>query len=194
VTRIAVFGYGSLVSPRSAAATLGRPFPPPSPASLAGWRRRWSQVRDNLAVEKTFARAEDGVLPRHIAALNLEPAEDANEAPNGALLEVSEAELERLDLRELRYDRVEVTDRFAGGDHGFDLIVTYVAKPAHYAPEPPPDCVVLASYVRAVEEAFDELGPGELGRFRATTGPPPVEAIEPVLVKDRIPPGNPRRW
>jgi hypothetical protein len=192
-TRIAVFAYGSLVSPRSAASTLGRPFPPPPAASMPGWRRRWSQVRDNLAVEKTFARAEDGTVPGHVAALNLEPYDDPGQAPNGALLEVSDAELERLDLRELRYDRVEVTDALAPG-HGFAQIVAYVAKPAYFVPEPPAGCVVLASYVRAVEQAFDQLGPGELERFRSSTGPPPVEVIESVLVRDRIPPGNPRAW
>jgi hypothetical protein len=193
MTRIAVFAYGTLVSPKSAAGTLGRPFPPPHAASLPGWRRRWSQVRDNLAVEKTFARADDGRLPRHVAGLNIEPATAPEEAPNGALVEVSAAELKRLDLRELRYERAEVTEALPPG-HGFELIVAYVAKPEHFAPELPHGSVVLASYLRAVEGAFDELGPGELERFRSTTPPPPVEVIEPVLVKDRIPPGNPRRW
>ena len=193
MTRIAVFSYASLVSAASAALTLGRPVPRPEPATLPGWHRRWSQFRDNLSVEKTFARAGDGRLPRHVLGLNLEPSAAPAEAPNGALLEVSAAELERLDLRELRYDRVEVTNALAT-DHGFDLVVAYVAKPEHFAPEAPSDCVVLASYVRAVEEAFDALGPEELRRFRETTGPPPVEVIEPVLVKDRIPPGNPRSW
>jgi hypothetical protein len=193
MARIAVFAYGSLVSPVSAAGTLGRAFPPPAAVTLPGWRRRWSQVRDNLAAEKTFARAEGGGLPRHIAALNVEPTGAGDEAPNGALLEVSEAELERLDIRELRYDRLDVTDALPTG-HGFDRVVTYVAKPEHFPPELPDGCVILGSYVRAVEQAFDELGPGELDRFRATTGPLPAEVVEPVLVRDRIPPGNPRRW
>jgi hypothetical protein len=195
MTRTALFAYGSLVSPASAAHTLGRAFPPPIPASLTGWRRCWSTVRDNLAVEKAFARADGGGLPRYVLGLNLEsaPSGSSEEAPNGALLEVTETELERLDLRELRYERVDVTDAIPAG-HGFELIVAYVAKPEHFAPEPPPGCVVIASYVRALKSAFRELGPGELERFQDTTGPPPVEVVEAVLVKDRIPPGNPRTW
>jgi cation transport regulator ChaC len=195
VARVAVFAYGSLVSPASAAHTLGRSVPRPLPANLAGWRRRWSTFRDNLAVEKTFARADGGGLPRYVLGLNLEPAQSDSdgEAPNGALLEVTEAELERLDLRELRYDRVDVTASVPA-DPGFERIVAYVAKREHFAPQPPPDCVVISSYMRALESAFRDLGPGELERFCATTGPPPVEVIEAVLVKDRIPPGNPRTW
>ena len=109
--RLAVFGYGSLVSRDSIAETLGREAPAPVPAQLAGWRRRWSVYRKNTAHEKTFERV-DGEPFEHIVGLNIERAPDAPEAewPNGVLIELTEAELERLDGRELRYDRVEVTD------------------------------------------------------------------------------------
>ena len=73
-------------------------------------------------------------------------------------------------------------------------MVAYSVKPAHFAPRPPAGAVILASYLRAVESAFKRLGNGHLARFRRTTGPPPVEAVEAELVRDRIPPGNPRRW
>ncbi len=62
-------------------------------------------MRDNHASEKTFARRSDGSLPGHVLGLNLEPSDDPAEAPNGVLLELSEEDLERLDVRELRYDR-----------------------------------------------------------------------------------------
>jgi cation transport regulator ChaC len=195
VSRLAVFGYGSLVSAASASLTLGRAVPPPRPARLHGWRRRWSEKRDNLTCEKTFALA-DGRCPEWILGLNLEPGEDQAGSVNGVLLELSEAELERLDIREIRYDRVEVTDLVDGTESSInaDRIVAYAAKPAHHAPEPPADAVILASYASAIEEAFRSLGPGELDRFRATTGPYPVERAEGTLVRDRIPPGNPRAW
>ena len=54
--------------------------------------------------------------------------------------------------------------------------------------------IVIATYLAAVEAAFDALGPGQLDLFRETTGPPPVEVVEATLVRDRIPPGNPRAW
>ncbi len=193
VSRLAVFGYGSLASPRSAGETLGREIAPPPAARLQGWRRAWTLRRDNRTSEKTFARA-DGSLPRFCLGLNLERDAGAA-APNGALIELTEAELDRLDLREMRYLRVEVTDQIeTATPHGFDRVVTYEARPENLIERPAADTIVVANYLRTVEAAFDALGPGELERFRETTAPPGVEVVEASLVRDRIPPGNPRGW
>jgi cation transport regulator ChaC len=190
-----VFAYGSLVNRSSLALTLERPVARVAPARLRGWARRWSLYRDNLASEKTFARADDGSLPPFCLGLNVEPSADAD-PPNGGLIEMSEAELDRLDLREMRYDRIEVTGAVVLEDGGDPpgRAFTYTAKPRHHAPEPPRGAVVLAPYVRAIEAAFETLGPAQLDRFRETTGPIPVEVVEAVLVRDEIPPGNPRAW
>jgi hypothetical protein len=187
--RVAMFAYGSLVSAESAARTLGRPVPEPTPARLAGWRRRWSQFRDNRAVEKTFARRADGSIPRHVLGLTIEPADDVAESPNGGLVEVSEDELRRLDVREIRYDRIEVPAMA-----GFERVFAYRAKPAYRAPRPPSGAVVIAAYLDQVEAAFAALGNDQLRLYHETTGPPPVEVVDAVLVRDRIPPGNPREW
>ena len=73
------------------------------PARLEGFSRGWTLGRDNLRSEKMFARA-DGSLPRFCLGLNLERDRcGIAPAPNGVLLEVTKAELERLDLREIRY-------------------------------------------------------------------------------------------
>jgi hypothetical protein len=192
---LAVFTYGSLVNPISFERTLGRRPAAPLPARLSGWRRRWSLLRDNLASEKTFARHPGGELPQWVIGLNLEPDEgtDPELAPNGALIEISEAELERLDVRELRYNRVDVTGLVDRGE-GFDRVVTYTARSEHFAAQPPEGAVAMAPYLRAIEAAFKALGDGQWELFLTTTGPPPVETIEPRLVRDEIPPGNPREW
>ena len=111
-------------------------------------------------------------------------------APNGALIELSEAELDRLDLREMRYSRLDVTAAIGVGETGaepppFDRVVTYRPRPENHKPEPPDDAIIVANYLSTVEAAFDELGPGELDLFRATTAPPPVEVTEATLVRDR---------
>lgn len=186
--RPALFAYGSLVNPDSAAATLGRPVKASEPVRLRGWRRQWSVARDNTAVEKTFARP-DGSVPAYVLGLTIEPADERDDAPNGVLLEVSEDDLRRLDVREMRYDRVEV-----GPAGGFDRVFAYRAKPAHRVSEPPPGAVVIAAYAERVEAAFAALGEDQLRLYRETTGPPPVEVIDGVLLRDRIPPGNPREW
>ncbi len=191
MSRLALFAYGSLVNPESAAHTLQRPVSPSGPFRLHGWLRRWSTVRDNLRSEKTFALA-GGELPEHFLGLNLEPAPGDAAPPNGVLIELTEDELLRLDLREMRYERAEVTASLESS--GFDRIFTYTARAEHFAPQPPPGAAIIASYVSAVESAFDSLGPGQRRLYIETTEEPPVDVVEAELVRDRIPPGNPRDW
>lgn len=197
---LAVFAYGSLVSAASAAETLGRPprasWPAgeAAPARLIGWRRRFSVIRDNRSCEKTFALDADGSLPTHVLGLNVEPTGAAGDLVNGLLIAVSEAELDRLDSRELRYDRREVAVEPSAARERFETVITYVAKAEHRAAPPPPGAVILRSYAAAVEAAFDGLGPGQLDQFRRSTGPYPVELADAHLVADRIAAGNPRAW
>jgi cation transport regulator ChaC len=188
---LGLFGYGSLVLHESASMTLGRPAGELRPARLRDWRRRFSQRRDNLTCEKTFECA-GGWRPEWILGLNVEEGEDEAGAVNGVVIEVTEGELDRLDIREIRYDRVDVTGSVEGEDLP-ERIVTYKAKEFHFAPQPPEDSIILATYAAAVETGFETLGPGELDHYLATT-PYPVDRHEATLVIDKIPEGNPRDW
>jgi len=191
MTRLGLFGYGSLVLDESASMTLGRPAGELRPARLHDWKGRFSQRRDNLTCEKTFECA-GGWRPEWILGLNVEGGEDEVGPVNGVVIELTEAELDRLDIREIRYDRVDLTDSIEG--EGLpERIVTYTAKDFHFAPEPPEDSVILATYAAAVELGFTQLDDGELDHYLATT-PYPVERVEAELVIDRIPEGNPRAW
>jgi cation transport regulator ChaC len=189
--RLGLFGYGSLVLRESASMTLGRPARELRPARLRDWKRRFSQRRDNLTCEKTFECA-GGWRPEWILGLNVEQGEDDAGPVNGVVIELSESELDRLDIREVRYDRVDVTGSIEG-DGLPERIVTYTAKEFHFAPEPPEDSVILATYAAAVELGFEHLGPSELEHYLATT-PYPVDRHEATLVIDKIPDGNPRDW
>ena len=191
--RLALFAYGSLVDRASAEYTLGRPLGEIRRARLHGWRRRFSQARDNLAAEKTFA-TPDGRTPERILGLNVEPGAEPGEAPNGVLIALTDADLEALDRRELRYDRVDIAAAVSGADGFAESVFTYVAKPQNLAAEPPPGSVILASYAETVESAFDGLSAADGELYRRTTLPHPVPVVEGVLVADRIPPGNPRAW
>ena len=196
MTRIAVFGYASLVSCESATRTLGRPVGRCPMVRLPGWRRRWSLVRHNETAEKTFARADDGSLPPYMLGLNVEPAGEDEPGPNGVLIELTEPELDRLDAREIRYDRVDVTGAISApaAQLGFDRVIAYTAKPERFRAEPPAGAVILRPYLETVEAAFAEHGEAARRLFAETTGPPPVEVIDAVLVRDEIPDGNPRAW
>jgi hypothetical protein len=192
VSELAVFAYGSLVNAASLAETIGRPVEVAAIGRLHGWRRTWGLARDNETSEKTFALA-NGTRPRFCLGLDLVPDDDAA-PPNGALLALTEPEVERLDLREIRYERIDVTAQI-DAEVAFDRVVTYRARPEHRAATPPATgSVLIASYLEAVESAFATLGPDQLDLFRETTGPPPVEVLEANLVADSIPPGNPRDW
>lgn len=193
---IAIFAYGSLVSSASASMTLGGRFVTPMPATLAGWRRGFTLARDNRRSEKTFARADDGTIPNVVLALNARPDPTAEGEVNGGLIAVSEADLTALDRRELRYERLDVTDSIATGPAGpgAERIFIYSAKAENLALEQPAGAVILAAYERAAESAFAALGDGQLEAYRASTDECPVERIEAVLVSDNIPPGNPRGW
>jgi cation transport regulator ChaC len=189
-----VFAYGSLADPRSAALTLGeRPSRRAVPATLTGWSRGFTQARDNLSCEKTFALEPGAELPAFILGLNVHPERGAR--VNGVLIELTDAELERLDQRELRYDRVELTE----GVHPAEPLeaapcFVYVAKPEHRALEAPLGAVILRSYAEAVEAAFEALGSAELAAYRESVLPLPAPVVDARLVEDRIPTGNPRRW
>jgi len=193
----AVFAYGSLVSRASVAETLGHDVAAPVPASLAGWRRRWSLARDNHRAEKSFESLA-GERFDFCLGLNLERDPEAADeaAPNGALVEVTAVELERLDRREIRYQRIDVTDFVhpVARRAEFAPVFAFTAKPEHFAAHPPPRAVVLAAYLRACEAAFEALGPDELAGFAQTTEPVPVPVVEARLVRDEIPAGNPRAW
>ena len=193
----AVFAYGSLAHPESAAMTLGRSPIEVVAATLPGWRRSFSSRRDNLRSEKRFALS-DGSLPEWILSLNIDPDPEAGWGPNGVLITVDDSDLARLDRRELRYERADVTADVAIEPPGractYDRVVAYVARPENLALEPPPGSVVLRSYVDAVELAFERLGGDALRAYGATTEPPPVEIVDATLAGGDIPRGNPRSW
>lgn len=190
---VAVFAYGSLVSRASAAETLGRDDVDLEPATLTGRRRGFTLLRDNRACEKTFARRDDDSVPDHVLALNLDPG-SPGDAVNGALVAVSEAEVERLDLREIRYRRIEVGALVDGGGASFERVFAYVARPEHHAPTAPAGAIVIAAYEQSIETAFAGLGPGQLERYLETTDAGTAERVDAYLLSGEIPAGNPRRW
>ncbi len=177
--------------------TLGRSPIAVTAASLPGWRRSFSSRRDNLRSEKTFARP-DGSLPEWILSLNIERREGSEAGPNGVLIEVDGEDLLRLDRRELRYARADVTAEIeveAGTTTpSFDRVLAYVARPENRADGTLRGSVVLKRYVDAVEDAFAQFGADVLATYRATTEPPAAEIIDATLVEGDIRQGNPRAW
>lgn len=182
-----IFGYGSLVSPVSFGHTLGRELTPGVDffeAEVAGYGRRW-----NYATDVTFtAVGPDGVERSDwvFIALGLKQAHD--ETANGAVGWVDDSELAALDLRERRYDRVDVTELTTLAPEVSDAlgqmpIFTYVprAEPvdAFHAARQAGVAAITTRYWDLVDEAFADLGADRRDRYRATT----PDAGLPVLTQ-----------
>jgi cation transport regulator ChaC len=176
-----VFGYGSLVNPKSFGSTIGRQqrsgvdlFE----AELHQFGRRW-----NYAVGSSSGRlagdSEPGQL-RTIIALGLVAA-DA-ETANGIVGWVSDGELVALDQRERRYDRVDVTRLTTCEADLEGPIVTYVPRPVAVDDyETARDRGIAAierRYWDLVDAAFGVLGSQQQVEYRATTPEPDVPVLE----------------
>ena len=54
--------------------------------------------------------------------------------------------------------------------------------------------MILRHYASTVADGFAALGEDQLEAYLETTDPDPVRVVDAVLIRDEIPPGNPRRW
>lgn len=103
-----IFGYGSLLDPRSIARTLPA-FPghghPLLPALLDGWKRTWTAVLPNWSQDSPPGADR----PDSIAYMNVEPEPGA--IATGVVFPVTPGEFDALRARESIYTPVDVTDR-----------------------------------------------------------------------------------
>jgi dephospho-CoA kinase len=187
-----VFGYGSLVDPRSLGRTLGRAVRPGADfieAELGGWGRRWNYGVGHVAGSWQTADGRivtDGV----IIALGVVSAPD--ERTNGVIARVSDLELAALDERERDYDRVDVTDQVSvdgwagepvpeGSLGDGDRIVTYVPRPSaidrYVSARDAGRAGIRDTYWGLVDAAFAVLGADRLRMYRATTPDPDVPVV-----------------
>ncbi|MGA1440859.1 MAG: gamma-glutamylcyclotransferase family protein, partial [Ilumatobacteraceae bacterium] len=180
-TRTWVFGYGSLVSPGSFGATIGRRLrvgPEFVVARLDGFGRRWNYgIRGFEGVSAGWDGAE-----RTWTLVALGVTVSPSETVNGVVAPVSTDELAALDRREREYDRVDVTASIGGVDvRDGDRVVTYVPRPAAVARAASAHserrAAIELRYSDLVLGAFADLGPAHRERHRAA---PPDEGV-PVV-------------
>lgn len=176
-----VFGYGSLVSPVSLGATLGRDVRPGqgwAEATVHGWGRRWNYGIGHVRGVWTDEAGTEHELT--IVALGVVAAE--GEQANGVVVAVDPDELARLDNRERHYDRVDVSAsvevRDAGGPGQGEQVVTYVprteAVERYRQARDARRAAVEQRYWDLVDGAFAALGVDRHEHYRATTPVPDV--------------------
>jgi hypothetical protein len=200
----AMFGYGSLLLPRSMEMTLGHPYPNGwVPCALAGWRRSFDVIMPNRSFYELLEEGE--FIPQHIVYLNIRPSNE--DIMNGLLYILEPEQLEGFDEREWIYDRILITPALRGVTlHGGDAYV-YVAKPEWYLkPEDTRKRAALrASYLAMIEEGLKELGQEFRTQYEQSTDPVPTHLVfvdqrrkgtPPVRMGGGIEPGEPPllRW
>jgi cation transport regulator ChaC len=179
-----VFGYGSLVDPASAAATVGHDLDGYASARLAGLHRAWVVGSDATShPERTFLRADGSVFTGVTVVLGLTPGPMSDLIPgpasgdggcHGAVFRVTPGDLALLDRRERNYRRVDVTGRVTWPDRPHvHTVWAYLPRARAVARlRSGRELRVRAQYVAVVEAAFAAIG--RLDDYRRDTPAPPV--------------------
>jgi hypothetical protein len=167
-----VFGYGSLVELREPIAIDGR-LHHPVPGRLRDFHRRWGAAMNNwetTELEKHFVDPETGEKPKiRVAYLDIE--QRPGSTVNGLAIPVDAKRLADLDVREVNYIRIDVTEAFEPTAPGrvFAYTGTVAARERSRAEHAPG--YVSRDYVAAIRRAFAALGDGALAEFDLTTEP-----------------------
>ncbi|HYJ21842.1 MAG TPA: gamma-glutamylcyclotransferase family protein [Solirubrobacterales bacterium] len=183
-----VFGYGSLVARRAALMVEGARFPA-VPARLGGFRRLWGVAMNNWEAapsKKHYVDRADGRAPRvRIAFLDIE--EKAGAGVNGLAIPVDAAHLAALDVREVNYERIDVSTAVEPRlpHRVFTYRGTDAARARRREGESGAEICVSSDYLAAVRRAFADLGADALAEFELTTAVLPfpqrdLELIQPA--------------
>ena len=143
-----IFGYGSLINPKSIQRTLGREISKEDllEARLSDHVRKW-QLVDWIIIQ-------DLNLERIIPAIFLDVVREQGKEVNGILFQLSEEELDKIDRRERNYDRIHISNQVE--PIVSDPVYMYVGKEEYTVP--PKESVVLAQYERLIEEGLSFWG------------------------------------
>ena len=169
-----IFAYGSLVSPRSLASTIGRELDPATEmriAHVSGYGRRWNYGSMNMRGDWRHDDVEvrEGV----VISLGLEAA--PTEVCNGVIVHITSDELAALDWRERDYERTDVSDLTAIDGRIDGPVHAYVPRPSaverYEAARDAGRAAIRQTYWHLVREAFGTLGDHHLIRYDATPAP-----------------------
>lgn len=166
-----VFAYGSLLNLRSFERTIGREYRRPRPIRfLSGWKRCWNTAMPNEGFYEQSHNAR--LMPARITYLNVQLSPGT--VLNGVVYFVTDNELKLIDSREFTYDRILVDC-----DGPVTQAYLYVSQPEWICePGKPRSWVaVRKTYLDAVAEGIDSLGPDFRAGYETSTDPVRLESI-----------------
>lgn len=155
-----LFGYGSIMSPKSASRGLKRVLHKDdfTHVVLNGYIRTWTAA-ESLFFEQTQKEAT-GVF------LNL--SEKIGKKTNGVLIPISEKELEQMKKREKNYDCVDVTNKIETSLENISVF-TFITPLERQAKTGIPNAYIPAGYLDILQDAFNTWGEHFENSYKSTT-------------------------
>lgn len=182
-----IFGYGTLADPQDALVQRAAGEDQPVFGHLSGFRRRWNVAMENCAPlndHEHYVDAHTGErLDIFAVALNIEPGDGR---PNGLAIPVDERWIPEFELRELHYDRIDVSAAF---EPALPLPVWTFSANAQARKDfarglEEGRAFIRRGYHERVLRTFRSLGPEQWSAFQASTDPPlcPLADLEHVTL------------
>ena len=158
-----IFGYGSLIVPESATKTLGRILDSKDVflIEVNNFFRTWDIVIP--------VRISNGMQEKVINAVFLNIQKNPNKVINGVLLQVTDEELLKLDIREKQYFRINITADVQTKLSNEYMVFTYIGKP-EFNLDKYSNPKILDGYLKIIEK-IQYWGKDFYNKFNLTTKP-----------------------
>jgi cation transport regulator ChaC len=168
--KIYIFGYGSLMSAKSASKTLKRNITLDDliPITVQGYRRLWSLK------ERVFSVALEKEVS--VAFLDIEP--DLGAMINGTLMQINQGDFDYLRIREKNYKCIDITQAALFEEENCQ-IYTFVASEEHKIHDTnKQDVYIMRRYVNLVESACEKFGVDFVETYKTTTLPTSLPILD----------------
>lgn len=144
-----IFGYGSLINLDSIAKTIERKVLKSEiiPTIVFGYSRIWNYK----------ARVFSEKLNKNVDAVYLNLKESKKKYVNGIIFKISDAELDKLKLREKHYSLVDISDKTNLKDKY--NIYTFICYHEDHLAKKTSEAYVFKKYLEIVNKGCDEMGP-----------------------------------
>jgi len=155
--KVALIGYGSLMSVASMERTLGHAYTDKFiPIHINGYERVWNFAVPNNGTRGPnlfyYVMAGDTIFPKNVMALNIQ--ENRSRSMNACLFIIDTLELKMFDARELGYTRIKLNDKIKEFEMVNGDVYAYKALPSFTikVTDNPKDNVIPRAYIKTVEE------------------------------------------